>query len=233
MVTASALLLKVMRGSSGPWGGLTTNEEEGATLQSKVGGYRSPEGGAAQDWINWRPESQRDKILQSVIDIFPVLTGVGTDLCPLLLSLLYSRVHQQPTFIAVQGHTLHPCHTEPEACHHTLQYTLLHVQYPVNLGRGWRGVKGIRKVWQDDVRHSPSFDCVTHFSFRLEGSLYYFIHSAVDVCWIKYDEGTCGSDTYRQRNGNAHPCCVFTKCNTILWERRSTAVVIRPKISQG
>lgn len=52
MVTASVLLLKVMTGSSGPGEGFTTNGEEGAALQSTVGGYWAPEAGAAQDWIN-------------------------------------------------------------------------------------------------------------------------------------------------------------------------------------
>jgi len=37
--TASVLLLKVMRGSSGPGEGLTTKGEEGAAPQSTVGGY--------------------------------------------------------------------------------------------------------------------------------------------------------------------------------------------------
>lgn len=58
-VTASVLLLKVMRGSSGPGEGSTTNGEEGAAPQSTVGGYWAPEGGAAQDWTNWG--SERDK----------------------------------------------------------------------------------------------------------------------------------------------------------------------------
>lgn len=49
MVTASVLLRKVMRGSSGPGEGLTTNGEEGAALQSTVGGYWAPEGRASQD----------------------------------------------------------------------------------------------------------------------------------------------------------------------------------------
>lgn len=59
MVTASALVLKVMRGSSGPGEGFTTNGEEGAALPSTVGGYWAPEEGAAQDWINWEPKRRR------------------------------------------------------------------------------------------------------------------------------------------------------------------------------
>lgn len=52
MVTASVLLLKVITGSSGPGEGFTTNGEEGAALQSTVGGYWAPDVGAVQDWIN-------------------------------------------------------------------------------------------------------------------------------------------------------------------------------------
>lgn len=53
-VTASLLLLNVKSGSSGPGGGLTTNGEEGADLQSTVGGYWAPDEGGVQDWINWK-----------------------------------------------------------------------------------------------------------------------------------------------------------------------------------
>lgn len=53
-VTASLLLLNVKSGSSGPGGGFTTNGEEGADLESTVGGYRAPEEGGVQDWINWK-----------------------------------------------------------------------------------------------------------------------------------------------------------------------------------
>lgn len=55
MVTASVLVLKIMSGSSGPGEGFTTKEEEGAALQSTVGGYWEPELEAAQGWINWVP----------------------------------------------------------------------------------------------------------------------------------------------------------------------------------
>lgn len=48
-VTASVLLLKVIRGSSGPGDGATTHGHEGATLQSTVGGYWAPEEGAEPD----------------------------------------------------------------------------------------------------------------------------------------------------------------------------------------
>lgn len=46
---ASVLLLKVMRGSSGPGQGLSTHGEEGATPQSTVEGYWAPDVGSAQD----------------------------------------------------------------------------------------------------------------------------------------------------------------------------------------
>lgn len=59
MVTASVLVLKTMRGSSGPAEGFTTKGEEGAALQSTVGGYWAPELGAAQGWINWVQKKQQ------------------------------------------------------------------------------------------------------------------------------------------------------------------------------
>lgn len=58
-VTASLLLLNVKSGSSGPGGGLTTNGEEGAALESTVGGYWAPEEGGVQDWINWETKKNR------------------------------------------------------------------------------------------------------------------------------------------------------------------------------
>lgn len=59
MVTPSVWVLKVMRGSSGPGAGQTTNGEEGAAPQSTVGGYWAPDGGTLQGWINWRPEGKK------------------------------------------------------------------------------------------------------------------------------------------------------------------------------
>lgn len=59
MVTPSVWVLKVMRGSSGPGAGQTTNGEEGAAPQSTVGGYWAPDGGTLQGWINWRPERKK------------------------------------------------------------------------------------------------------------------------------------------------------------------------------
>lgn len=51
--TPSALLLKDSRGSTGPGGGDTTEEQEGATLHTTVGGYTHPEEGGGHDWINY------------------------------------------------------------------------------------------------------------------------------------------------------------------------------------
>lgn len=48
-VTASVLLLKVIRGSIGPAEGAITHAEEGATPQRTVGGNWLFEEGAAQD----------------------------------------------------------------------------------------------------------------------------------------------------------------------------------------
>ena len=47
-VTPSVWVLKVMRGSSGPGAGQTTNGEGGAAPQSTVGGYWAPDGGTLQ-----------------------------------------------------------------------------------------------------------------------------------------------------------------------------------------
>lgn len=58
-----------------------------------------------------------------------ILTNRG----PLLLSFLYCGVHLGPVFIALQGHVLHPCHTQLETGHDTVQHTLLDAQHPVDL----------------------------------------------------------------------------------------------------
>lgn len=139
MATASVLVLKVMRGSRGPGEGLTTNREEGAALQSTVGGYWAPDGGAVQGCINWGPKRARVGRKQvrncvSLLNCQQLFLGLQTDHGPLLLSFLYCSIHQGPVFIAVQGQTLHPCHTESETSLDTLQHALLNAQHPVDLG---------------------------------------------------------------------------------------------------
>lgn len=96
-----------------------------------------------------------------ILNISPVFFGVPTHRGPLLLSFLYCSVHKGPVFVAVQGHTLHPWHTEPETVHNTVQHTLLHTQHPVDLSGGREGGRGDWwwdvAVWRDGMRRRPSF----------------------------------------------------------------------------
>lgn len=56
--TASGALLKDSRGTIRPGGGDTTKEQEGATLHTTVGGYKHPEQGGGQDWINYNTHTK-------------------------------------------------------------------------------------------------------------------------------------------------------------------------------
>ena len=59
----SMALLKDSRGRTGPGGGETTAEEDGANPHRTVGGYRAPESGGEHDWISWNKSTPQKKQL--------------------------------------------------------------------------------------------------------------------------------------------------------------------------
>lgn len=149
-----------------------------------------------------------------------VLLGTRAYHRPLLLGLLYCSIHQQSIFIAGQSETLQPSHAKPEAGHHALHHSLLHTQYPVDLSG--REVKRwtVRTCEESKKKNAPryiySFSYTTYICFCPESCFYHPIHSTVNVCCIKNDEGTRRADTNGHRNRNSQPCCGFAQQRAIL-----------------